>query len=363
MDTIRAFLKRKNIVFSARRYGIEAMSAMAQGLFATLLIGTIFGTLGTYTGWDVFQKINEFAANASGAVIGVAVAWALKAPPLVMYSAGVAGLAGYLIGYDYGGAALLTAGPLGAFLAAVVAAELGKAVSGETKVDILVTPAVTVFFGVGTALLLSPPVGWLMYYLTQFIGWATRMTPVVMGIVVSVVVGVVLTLPISSAAICAILFSQTAVAAAGVNAPGLLLAAGAATAGCCTQMVGFAVCSFRENRVGGLLAQGLGTSMLQIGNLNRKPLLWLPPTLAAAVVGPLATTVLPLENAGVAAGMGTCGLVGPLGVLTQMGWDKPPVWVALLLNCLILPALLSFLISEGMRRLGWIRPGDLKLDL
>ena len=233
----------------------------------------------------------------------------------------------------------------------------------RSKMDILVTPAVTVFSGVAVAVLISPVVGWLMYYLAQFIGWSTQITPALMGIIIAVVVGVILTLPISSAAICAIIFSASAIEAAGANGQGLLLAAGAATAGCCAQMVGFAVCSFRENHVGGLVAQGLGTSMLQIGNLNRKPILWLPPTLASAIVGPLATTVLRLENVGVSAGMGTCGLVGPFGVLNQMGWDKPMVWVSLVLTCIVLPAALSLLFSEIMRKLGWIKEGDLKLDL
>lgn len=363
MSKFAEFLKKKDIVFSGKRYGIEAMSAMAQGLFASLLIGTIFSTLATYTGWELFALASTYASQATGVVIGIAVAHALKAPPLVLYSAGAVGLAGYAIGYDYGGASSLTAGPLGAFLAVVVAVELGKLVSKQTKVDILVTPAVTVLSGVGVATLLSPLVGWLMYYLAQFIGFTTQMAPVIMGVIVSVVVGVILTLPISSAAICAIIFSASAMEAAGANREGLLLAAGAATAGCCAQMVGFAVCSFRENRWGGLVAQGIGTSMLQIGNLNRKPILWLPPTLASAIVGPLATTVLRLENVGVAAGMGTCGLVGPLGVLNQMGWDNPMVWLSLTLVCILLPALLSLLFSEGMRKLGWIKENDLKLDL
>ena len=363
MSTFRSFLKRKDIVFSGKRYFIDAMGAMAQGLFASLLIGTIFSTLGKYTGWELLNTISTYASQATGVVIGIAVAYALKAPPLVLYSAGAVGLAGYAVGYDYGGAAELAAGPLGSFLAVMVAVELGKVVSKETKMDILVTPAVTVFSGVAVATLVSPAVGWLMYYLAQFIGWSTQITPALMGIIISVIVGVILTLPISSAAICAIIFSLSAIEAAGPNREGLLLAAGAATAGCCAQMVGFAVCSFRENRWGGLVAQGLGTSMLQIGNLNRKPILWLPPTLASAVVGPLATTVLRLENVGVAAGMGTCGLVGPLGVLNQMGWNKPMVWVSLLLTCVVLPAALSWLFSEIMRKCGWIKDGDLKLDL
>ena len=363
MSTFRSFLKRKDIVFSGKRYFIDAMGAMAQGLFASLLIGTIFSTLGKYTGWELLNTISTYASQATGVVIGIAVAYALKAPPLVLYSAGAVGLAGYAVGYDYGGAAELAAGPLGSFLAVMVAVELGKVVSKESKMDILVPPAVTVFSGVAVATLVSPAVGWLMYYLAQFIGWSTQITPALMGIIISVIVGVILTLPISSAAICAIIFSLSAIEAAGPNREGLLLAAGAATAGCCAQMVGFAVCSFRENRWGGLVAQGLGTSMLQIGNLNRKPILWLPPTLASAVVGPLATTVLRLENVGVAAGMGTCGLVGPLGVLNQMGWNKPMVWVSLLLTCVVLPAALSWLFSEIMRKCGWIKDGDLKLDL
>ena len=360
---MKEFLKRKDICFSAKRYGIDAMSAMAQGLFASLLIGTIFQTIGKYSGLEIFNDIAAFAAAAAGAVIGVAVSFALKAPPLVMYTAGAVGAAGYAMGYNYSGDSSLAAGPLGAFLAVVVATELGKAVSKETKVDILVTPAVTVFSGVAVAKLLCPAVGWLMYYLAQFIGWTTSITPLIMGLIISVIVGIILTLPISSAAICAIIFSPAAIEVAGKNREGLLLAAGAATAGCCAQMVGFAVCSFRENRWGGLVAQGLGTSMLQIGNLNRKPVLWLPPTLASAVVGPLSTTVLRLENEGVAAGMGTCGMVGPLGVLNKMGWNEPFVWISLLLVCIVLPAVLSFAFSEIMRKIGWIKENDLKLEL
>ena len=262
-----------------------------------------------------------------------------------------------MIGNDLGttiaaaGAEPLTvaAGPAGAFLASVVAVELGKIVSKETHVDVLVTPVVTILSGALLAKLVCPAVAYGMYYLGAFINAATEMQPLLMGMLVSVVVGIILTLPISSAAICAMI---------GITG----LAGGAATAGCCAQMVGFAVISFRENRWGGLVAQGLGTSMLQMGNIVKNPRIWIPATLASAITGPISTMVFKLQCTGVSAGMGTCGLVGPLGILADMG-SSPRVWLGIGIVCIVLPAVLSLAFSELLRKLGWIRPGDLKLNL
>lgn len=350
----RAFLKRKNVTLSPKLYFVDAMGTMALGLFASLLIGTIFGTLNTYIGWSVLAEMASYAKLATGAVLGIAVATALKAPPLVLFSAGAVGLAGNEIGISVllEGAETpyhVGAGPAGAFLCVLVAVEIGKLVSKETKVDILVTPVVTIFVGVGLAALLCPAIAWVVYGLGGFINETTKVMPFLMGIILSVVVGVILTLPISSAAICAMI---------GITG----LAGGAATAGCCAQMVGFAVISFRENRWSGVVAQGLGTSMLQMGNIVKRPQIWIPPTLAAAITGPVATCLFKLECTGVSAGMGTCGLVGPIGIFTDMGFTANSI-LGVTLTCIVLPAVLSLLFAEGMRRLGWIREGDMKLEL
>lgn len=352
----KAFLKKKNIEFSAKKYFIDAMGAMALGLFSTLLIGTIFKTIGGYIPGAFGEFLIEcagFATAASGAVIGVAVANSLSAPPLVLYSAGVVGYAGYALGSTFmigGVEKALTAGPAGAYIAVLIAAELGKLVSKETKVDIIVTPTVTILSGLGVAKLVCPAIAWAMYYLGDFINRTTELRPFLMGIIISVVVGIILTLPISSAAICAMI---------GISG----LAGGAATAGCCAQMVGFAVISFRENRWGGVVAQGLGTSMLQMGNIIRKPIIWLPATLASAVTGPISTIVFKLECNGVSAGMGTCGLVGPLGVISASGEKDVMFWLGLILVCIVLPAVLSLVFNEILRALGLIKTGDMKLDL
>ena len=330
-----------------KKYFIDAMGAMAQGLFASLLIGTIFNTLGKYTGLGLFTEINKFASAASGMAIGVAVALSMKAHPMVVFTCAAVGYAGYSLGTEVGGFQV-TAGPAGAFFAVIVAAEIGMLVSKKTKVDILVTPSVTVLAGVLTAKLVSPGIAWLMYWLGHFVNTATTYQPLLMGIVVSVVVGMVLTLPISSAALCAM-----------ISIGGI--AGGAAAVGCCCQMVGFAVCSFRENRWGGLVSQGLGTSMLQMGNICRRPQIWIPPTLAAAVCGPLSTLVFRLECEGVSAGMGTCGLVGPIGIVAVSG-SSPRVWAGIVLLCVVLPALFSLLFAGIMRKAGWIREGDMKLE-
>ncbi len=345
--SFKAFLKKKNINISWKNYFVTAMGAMAQGLFASLLIGTILSTLGKWTGASFLGTIALYAQNGYvvGAAIGVAVAAALKADGLVLLSATVVGAMGYMLGTEE-----YTAGPAGAFVAVLIACEFGKLVSKETKVDILVTPIVTILTGFGIAKLLCPPIAYAMYYLGEFINSATVLHPFYMGIIISVVVGIVLTLPISSAAVCAMI---------GISG----IAGGAATVGCCCQMVGFAVMSFRENRWGGLVAQGLGTSMLQMGNIIRKPIIWLPTIISSALLGPVSTMVFAMENNGVSAGMGTCGLVGPLGVLTSMPEHDAMFWVGLVLLCFVLPALITLGISELMRKLGWIKLGDLKLDL
>ncbi len=368
MEKLRAFLKRKDIVFSAKRYFIDAMGAMAQGLFCTLLVGTILNTIGQQFHVGFLNAVIVTIGKGDGAVnytigglcsamvgpgMAVAIARALNAPPLVLFSLIPVGFA-----TNYMGGA---GGPLAVLFVAIVAAELGKAVSKETKIDILVTPIVTVLVGVGFASLIAAPVGRAASAVGQAIMWATELQPFFMGIIVSVVIGVALTLPISSAAICAAL---------GLTG----LAGGAAVAGCCAQMVGFAVMSFRENRWGGLAAQGLGTSMLQMGNIVRNPKVWIPPTLASAITGPLATCLFRLEMNGapVSSGMGTCGLVGQIGVYT--GWvndvasgAKAAVtgmdWLGLVLISFVLPAVLTWLIAIPLRKWGWIKDGDLKLDL
>ena len=368
MEKLRAFLKRKDIVFSAKRYFIDAMGAMAQGLFCTLLVGTILNTIGQQFHIEFLNAVIVTIGKGDGAVsytigglcsamvgpgMAVAIARALNAPPLVLFSLIPVGFATNYMG-DAGG-------PLAVLFVAIVAAELGKAVSKETKIDILVTPIVTVLVGVGFAALIAAPVGTAASAVGQAIMWATELQPFFMGIIVSVVIGVALTLPISSAAICAAL---------GLTG----LAGGAAVAGCCAQMVGFAVMSFRENRWGGLAAQGLGTSMLQMGNIVCNPRIWIPPTLAAAITGPVATCLFRLEMNGapVSSGMGTCGLVGQIGVYT--GWvndvasgAKAAVtgmdWLGLVLISFVLPAVLTWLIAIPLRKWGWIKDGDLKLDL
>ena len=368
MEKLRAFLKRKDIVFSAKRYFIDAMGAMAQGLFCTLLVGTILNTIGQQFHIGFLNAVIVTIGKGDGAVnytigglcsamvgpgMAVAIARALNAPPLVLFSLIPVGFATNYMG-DAGG-------PLAVLFVAIVAAEIGKAVSKETKIDILVTPIVTVLVGVGFAALIAAPVGTAASAVGQAIMWATELQPFFMGIIVSVVIGVALTLPISSAAICFAL---------GLTG----LAGGAAVAGCCAQMVGFAVMSFPENRWGGLAAQGLGTSMLQMGNIVRNPRIWIPPTLASAITGPLATCLFRLEMNGpaISSGMGTCGLVGQIGVYT--GWvndvasgAKAAVtgmdWLGLVLISFVLPAVLTWLIAIPLRKCGWIKDGDLKLDL
>ena len=359
---IAEFLRRKNIEISLKRYGIDALGAMAQGLFCSLLIGTIINTLGSQLHIPFLTStvatiggqeytVGGLASAMSGPAMAVAIGYALQCPPLVLFSMTAVGFASNALG----GAG----GPLAVLFVAILSAELGKAVNGETKIDILVTPMVTVCIGVGLSWLIAPPLGKAAMWIGNLIMWATELQPFFMGILVSVLVGMALTLPISSAAICA---------AFGLTG----LAGGAAVAGCCAQMIGFAVISFKENGWGGLISQGIGTSMLQMKNIIKNPRVWIAPTAASAITGPIATCLfrLTMNGAPVSSGMGTCGLVGQIGVYS--GWvsdvasgTKSAItafdWLGLLLISFVLPAVLSLLIHAGIRRLGWVKDGDLTL--
>ena len=363
MEKIKKFLKRKDIEISLKRYGIDALGAMAQGLFCSLLIGTIINTLGTQfhipfltmsvaTINDMEYTVGGLATAMSGPAMAVAIGYALHCPPLVLFSLITVGFASNALG----GAG----GPLAVLFVAIVTAEIGKAVSKETKIDILLTPLVTIGIGVALSAWWAPGLGFIASKVGTLIMWATNLQPFLMGILVSVFVGIALTLPISSAAICAAL---------GLTG----LAGGAAVAGCCAQMVGFAVISFKENKWGGLISQGIGTSMLQMGNIVKNPRIWIAPIVASAITGPLATCVFHLEMNGtpVSSGMGTCGLVGQIGVYT--GWmnditagTKNAVtafdWIGLILISFVLPALLSLVVNYILKRIGWVKEGDMKLS-
>ncbi len=349
----KTFLDRKDIKFSAKRYGIDALGAMAQGLFASLLIGTIISTIGTQFGVEVLVKIGDYAKSVSGPAMAIAIGYALHCPALVLFSLAAVGFAAN----ECGGAG----GPLAVLFIAIVSSELGKAVSKETKVDIIVTPFVTITSGVLLSVFCAPYIGKAASLVGELIMMATELHPFVMGIIVAVIVGIALTLPISSAAICAAL-SLTG------------LAGGAALAGCCAQMVGFAVMSYKENKVGGLLAQGIGTSMLQMGNIVKNPRIWIPPTIASAICGPVATCLFKLEmnGAAISSGMGTCGFVGQIGVYT--GWINDIAngvkdsitamdWMGLIAVSIVIPAIITLIIAFPLRKIGWIKENDLKLDL
>lgn len=323
-----------------QKYLINPMSAMAQGLFASLLIGTIISTIGKQCHLDILIQLGGYASAVAGPAMAVAIAHSLGGSPYVMFSMLAVGYAANA----NGGAG----GPLAVFIIALIATLAGNLVSGKTKIDLLVTPGVTIIVGGVLATFIAPPIGTFANQFGKIIVWATEQHPFIMGMVVSVVVGVLLTLPISSAAIC--------------HAFGVVgLAGGAAVAGCCAQMVGFAAASYRENKFSGLISQGLGTSMLQIGNIMKHPQIWIPATLASAITGPLATCVfkLRMDGAAISSGMGTCGLVGPIGV--WQGWVETGYsatwfdWLGLILICFVLPAVLSLIFSEAMRKLGWIK--------
>ena len=362
LEKCKQFLQKKDIEISLKRYGIDALGAMAQGLFCSLLIGTILNTLGTQfhipfltqtvaSVAGVDYTVGGLASAMSGPAMAVAIGYALKCPPLVLFSLITVGFASNALG----GAG----GPLAVLFVAILASECGKAVSKETRVDILLTPLVTIGVGIFFSWLIAPTLGRAAMMAGQAIMWATELQPFFMGILVSVLVGIALTLPISSAAICAAL---------GLTG----LAGGAAVAGCCAQMVGFAVISFRDNSWGGFISQGIGTSMLQMGNIVRNPKIWIAPILASAVTGPVSTCLFHLEMNGapVSSGMGTCGLVGQIGVYS--GWvtdvangTKAGItafdWLGLVLISFLLPALLSLLFDAIGRKLGWVKEGDMKL--
>ncbi len=362
MEGFKAFLKRKDIEISVKRYLIDALGAMAQGLFCSLLIGTIINTVGSQfhigaltttvaTIGGVDYTVGGLATAMSGPAMAVAIGYALKCPPLVLFSLITVGFASNALG----GAG----GPLAVLFIAIIAAEIGKMVSKETRVDILVTPLVTIAVGVALSAWWAPALGAAAMRVGDFIMWATELQPFLMGILVSLVVGVALTLPISSAAICAAL---------GLTG----LAGGAAVAGCCAQMVGFAVMSFPENKWGGLVSQGLGTSMLQMGNIVKNPRIWIAPCVTSMITGPLATCIFKLEmnGAAVSSGMGTCGLVGQIGVYT--GWVNDVAagakagiigfdWLGLILISFVLPAVITPLVNGLCRKAGWVKDGDMKL--
>lgn len=351
--SFKEVLKEKNIEISAKKYGIDAMGAMAQGLFASLLVGTILETLGTQLAWEWLIQIGGFAKSVCGPAMAISISYALNAPMLVMFSSAAVGYAANSLG----GAG----GPLAVLVIAIVATEIGKLVSKTTKIDILVTPIVTICVGGLLSQWLAPSIGYGASYVGNAVIWATNQQPFIMGIFISVIVGIALTLPISSAAICAAL---------GLTG----LAGGAAVAGCCAQMIGFAVMSFKENKWGGLLAQGIGTSMLQMGNIVKNPRIWIPPTLASAITGPIATCLFKLEMNGpaVSSGMGTCGFVGQIGVYS--GWIsdienglKTAItafdWIGLIAVSFVLPAILTLIFAYVLRKIGWIKENDLKLDI
>jgi uncharacterized membrane protein len=343
---------------------IDGLSGMALGLFATLIIGTIIQQIGNLIGGsagNIIFTLGKAAASVTGAGIGIGVAYKFKESPLVVISSATAGMVGafassILAGsFLTEGSAVVLSGPgepLGAFLAAYVGIEIGHLVSGKTKIDILVTPLATIGAGSVVGLIVGPPISSFMTGLGAVINWGTEQQPFLMGIIVSVIMGMVLTLPISSAALGIIL-----------NLSGL--AAGAATVGCCCQMVGFAVASYRENRIGGLLAQGVGTSMLQVPNIVRKPLIWIPPTLASAILGPVSTLLFKMTSNATGSGMGTAGFVGQIMTWQTMIPTETPAVLAvkMLLIQIILPAALALLISEIMRHYKLIQFGDMKLDI
>jgi len=354
MTTVKKYLKR---------YFIDAMASMAAGLFASLLIGTIFKALGMIPHLEILAEIGGYAQAMAGPAMGAAIAYSLGAHPLVIFSCAAVGHAANTLG----GAG----GPLAVFFLAIIASEIGMLVSKKTKVDILVTPFVTILTGGLLSIFIAPYIGKLAGLISTLIGWAALQAPLVTGLIVSVVIGICLTLPISSAAICAGLTLTGSVLAKG-SSEGLAIAGAAAVAGCCAQMIGFAVISFRENRWGGLVAQGLGTSMLQMPNIIRHPQIWIAPTLASAITGPLAVCVFDLKMYGAAinSGMGTCGLLGPIGMI--LGWVDPEngypyevgamQWIGLILVCFVLPVIFSLLFNEILRKIGLVKTGDMKLE-
>lgn len=337
---MQTFLQRKGIEISAKRYFVDAMTAMAYGLFATLLVGTIFKTLGDELNIPFFSEVIwPFAHQATGPAIALAIAYSLKAPKLVVYSSAVVGLAAYEMG-----------GPLAVFLAAILASEIGKLVSEETRLDIVITPIITVLAGVGFSFLLGPGIQAMMEGIGSVIVLSTAANPLIMGIVIAVIVGMSLTLPLSSAALCLMLDMEG-------------LAAGAATIGCASQMIGFATISYKDNGMKGLLAIGLGTSMLQMPNIYKNWRIWIPPTLSAAIIGPIGIIFFQMKNTALESGMGTCAFVGQIGTYNALKseFSTGHIFSSMLLLHFVLPALISYLIYIFMKKRGWIKEGDLKI--
>lgn len=339
---MKEFLRKKQVNPGFKTYGIDALGAMAYGLFATLLIGTILNTIGTQMNIAFLTEfIWPMAQQATGPAIAISIAYALDAPPLVLFASAVVGAGSYDIG-----------GPVAVYIAAIVAAECGKLISKETRIDILLTPAVTVLTGMVVAKLVGPSIQWFMESIGSMVMVATEQQPLIMGILVSTIVGIALTLPISSAAICMMLSLSG-------------LAGGAATIGCSAQMIGFAVISFKDNGFDGFFAQGLGTSMLQMPNIVKNPRIWIPPTLAGAILSPLSTIVFRLENSPLGSGMGTSGLVGQIGTIQTMAGAMPfaKLIVVILALHVLLPGALSYLIYRLMKSKGWIHDGDMTLEI
>ncbi|MBQ4312995.1 MAG: PTS sugar transporter subunit IIC [Clostridia bacterium] len=337
-SAIASFFKKKGISFNPKVYFIDAMGAMAFGLFASLLIGTIFGKLADWTSSAFIGTMAKYATDATGAAIGIAISHSMGATGLVLYSNVAVGMAGYVLG-----------GPVGTYVSVVISTLVGKLISKETKLDILVTPTLTLATGIAVARWIGPILDSVMRQIGELINATTAMHPFVMGILVSVSMGIILTLPISSAALCAM------IAISG-------LAGGAATAGCCAHMIGFAVISYRDNNIGASLAQGLGTSMVQMPNIIRHPFIALPVILTSAVTGPIATMVFGMKNTGVSAGMGTCGLVGPLGVVTSTPGGGLWMWLGIICVCFLIPAFLTPIFDAILRKMGLIRDGAMKLE-
>ncbi|MGV0964801.1 PTS transporter subunit IIC [Empedobacter falsenii] len=337
---MKDFLLKKDIQISAKRYFIDSMGAMAYGLFATLLVGTILKTIGEELNVSFLTDIVWPVANqATGPAIALAIAYSLRAPQLVLFSSAVVGIAAYQLG-----------GPLGVFIATIVSVEVGKMVASETRIDIVITPIITVLVGVILAQIIGPSVQQMMKWIGEIIMLSTDSNPLIMGIVIAVIVGIVLTLPISSAALCLMLELDG-------------LAAGAATIGCCAQMIGFATISFKDNGLKGVLAQGLGTSMLQVPNIYRNWKIWIPPTLASAIIGPIAIIYFNMENTALESGMGSCGLVGQIGTFNAMKskYYTSYILTSILILQIIAPAIISYLIYIFMKKKNWIKDGDMKL--
>ena len=335
--------KRKLVKKFFKKYIVDALSNMAFGLFCSLILGLIIGQIAKIPGMDFLSFIADALSAKSplvGACIGLAIAYGLSCAPLVIISSAVAGALGYQFG-----------GPVGSYISVIVASEVGMLISKKTPVDIILTPLVTIIIGGLIAKYCCSPINDFMLYLGSLINNATKLNPFLMGITVSVLVGCALTLPISSVAICVML---------GIDG----LAAGAATVGCCAQMIGFAVISYSDNGFGGFISQGIGTSMLQIGNIVRKPIIWLAPTLTAAVLGPVSTVVLKMTNNALGAGMGTSGLVGPLATfatMTEAGADPTILIIKIICLHFIAPAIIALGIHLLIKKTGLVKHGDMKL--